>query len=119
MTPHQALPTQPTAHRTTGAAGQTAALLAALWQQNLPVIRERLAQLDRAATLAAEDRLTPPLRRDGAMTAHKLAGSLGMFGYHEGTRVARLIEQLLDLPHSPDAPTLLHLTRDLRTTLNL
>jgi len=30
--------------------------------------------------------------------AHKLAGTLGMFGYPRGTDLARLIEEVLELP---------------------
>ena len=98
---------------------KTVALLASVWQRNLPVLRDRLALLDRAAALAAERMLTAPLRRDAAMTAHKLAGSLGMFGYGEASRVARVLEELLDAPDAPPVAQLLRLTGELRASLPL
>jgi len=72
---------------------KTAALLAQLWVKNLPIVEERLAVLDRAA--AASGGLGEDLRTEAAQAAHKLAGALGMYGYHEGTRIAREIEALL------------------------
>ena len=67
--------------------------IAALWQRNQPQLLERLAILDRAAVAPA---LTPGEREEAVSTAHKLAGSLGMFGFHEGTRIARELEQKLE-----------------------
>ena len=98
---------------------KTAALLTALWERNLPVLRERLALLDAAAALAADGRLSPALRAEAAATAHKLAGSLGMFGYKEGTGLARILDQLLDSCEDLKPGQLLELTRDLRAALSL
>ena len=81
---------------------RTAALLRALWQQNLPLLRSRLAVLDEAATAARFGTLGDGLRAEAISTAHKLAGSLGMFGYPEGTRIAREMEYALS-PASDDA----------------
>ena len=49
-----------------------------------------------------------------ASTAHKLAGSLGMYGYDEGTRIAREIEVLLGGEATPDAARLGDLVAELR-----
>lgn len=92
---------------------------AAIWNRYLPSTRERVAQLERAAALASDGLLTTPLRTEAAMAAHKLAGSLGTFGYHDGTRIARSIEQLLDAPEPPYAPHLLRLTHELRAAIPL
>ena len=46
--------------------------------------------------------------------AHKLAGSLGMYGYGEGTRIARQIEVLLVGDGTPDAARLGSLVAELR-----
>ena len=121
MTPDLGIPTRPSPPSGTADPSQQdrAAALAAIWNRHLPSTRERLAQLDRAASLATDGRLTAPLRTDAAMAAHKLAGSLGTFGYHEGTRIARAIEQLLAAPAPPHAPHLLRLTEDLRSALPL
>jgi HPt (histidine-containing phosphotransfer) domain-containing protein len=94
-------------------------LLATLWQRNLPVLKERLTQLDEAAEAAAKHALAPPLRKEAGSTAHKLAGSLGMFGYPRGTELARSIEVLLDAPESVDALVLRELTTALRESLSL
>lgn len=68
-------------------------LLAGLWEKNLPVLRERLALLEAAVHAAQAGTLTPEQGHEAASTAHKLAGSLGMFGYPKGTELARVLEQ--------------------------
>lgn len=91
--------------------------IADLWQRNQTQIDERLALLERAAADAATGALTPALREEAAATAHKLAGSLGMFGFHEGTRLARELEHLL-LADGPDPALLAALATQLRNSLN-
>jgi len=98
------------------AAEKTAALLAALWQRNRPLVEERVAVLDRAAEAASAGTLTLELREEAAETAHKLAGSLGMYGFPQGTRVARELEVLLDY-RTPDAVRVMALTVELRRAL--
>ncbi len=61
-------------------------LLADLWQKNLPTLRERLDLLDRIASTAASGTLAEATRLEALTIAHKLSGSLGMFGYQQGTR---------------------------------
>ncbi len=92
---------------------KTASLLAALWMRNRPLVEERLALLDRAAAQAAAGTLSAELREEATHTAHKLAGSLGMYGYGEGTRIAREIEVLLG-DAAPDATRLGALVAELR-----
>jgi len=94
-------------------------LLASLWERNLPVLHDRLAQLDAAADAAAIGRLIPEMREDAASTAHKLAGSLGMFGYPRGTEFARKIEVVLNEPGTVDALSLRELTSSLRESVGL
>ena len=94
-------------------------ILAALWQRNLPVLRDRLAQLDAASEAAATGKLTPELRHDASSTAHKLAGSLGMFGYQRGTEFARKMEVLLTEPGPVDALGLRELADSLRESVGL
>ncbi len=74
----------------------TRKLLASLWEHNLPLLHERFAQLEQAVVAARAGTLAPLHREEAADTAHKLAGSLGMFGYPEGTEFARRIEQRLE-----------------------
>ena len=93
---------------------QTASLLAAIWLRNRPLVEERLALLDRAAAAIAAGRLTEELREEASHTAHKLAGSLGMYGYDEGTRIAREIEVLLAGDATPEAARFSNLVSELR-----
>jgi HPt (histidine-containing phosphotransfer) domain-containing protein len=86
----------PPASSAQSAAEATRKLLASLWEKNLPVLRERLDALDTAAKAAEKSSLTSEQRHEAASTAHKLAGSLGMFGYPKGTDLARALEQKFD-----------------------
>jgi HPt (histidine-containing phosphotransfer) domain-containing protein len=95
------------------AGDKTAALLAKLWVKIQPTVEERLATLDKAAAAAGRGTLGEDLRAEAAGNAHKLAGSLGMYGYDEGTRVARELEVLLG-GAAPDAVRLTALIVELR-----
>lgn len=94
-------------------------LIAALWERSVPLISERLAVLDRAAEASINDAMVPSLRHSAADTAHKLAGSLGMFGYPRGTEIARDLEQILDSDGPIDPIALRHLVLALRASLPL
>lgn len=78
------------------AAAKAEALLAKLWVRIQPIVDERLGILDRASLAVAQGTLTDDLRKEAQSSAHKLAGSLGMYGFDEGTRVARELEAMLD-----------------------
>jgi HPt (histidine-containing phosphotransfer) domain-containing protein len=94
-------------------------LIAALWERSLPLICERLDELDHASEAAVHGTLFPTLRRSAADTAHKLAGSLGMFGYPRGTELARELEHLLDGNGTVDVIALRQLVIALRSSLPL
>jgi HPt (histidine-containing phosphotransfer) domain-containing protein len=87
---------------TEAARQKTAALLAQLWQKNLPVLAERVAVLRRAQQQIAAGDLTATLRAEALSVAHKMAGSLGMFGLPAATDAARQLEILLGAGE-PDA----------------
>src|ERR1700753_1813279 len=97
----------------------TRKMLAGLWQRNLPVVRERVDEMQRAAIAAATGNLTPEVRAAAGSTAHKLAGSLGMFGFQHGTEIARTLEQMLETPGEVDASKLEDLARELREEVDL
>src|SRR5580698_9279425 len=78
--------------------GKIEALLSDLWQRQLPLLKERLDLLDRTAADASTGILTEASRAEALSVAHKLSGSLGMFGHHKGTDTAREIEQVLRTP---------------------
>lgn len=92
-------------------------LLAGLWQKNLPVLRERLDLIDRVATIAASGAIPDEPRLEAYNIAHKLSGSLGMFGYQQGTDIARQIEKILKAPTTEQLTTLATLAKDLRSSL--
>jgi len=97
----------------TDAKDKTELLLAALWVKVRPLVEERLTTLDQAAAAASAGTLGDDLRKEAAGSAHKLAGSLGMYGYDEGTRIARELEVLLG-GAAPDAALLNGLIAELR-----
>ncbi len=92
---------------------KTKALLASLWERNKPILLERLAVLDQAA---ASDPLPPELKAEAASVAHKLAGTLGMFGHMEATRLAQELEAALEA-ETLDHARLRELTTELRQNL--
>jgi HPt (histidine-containing phosphotransfer) domain-containing protein len=95
------------------------ALLASLWERSLPLLRERLDSLDRAATSMALGSLTEASRTEALDIAHKLSGSLGMFGYDDGTGIARQIEHALSYPSPPASNHLTTLILQLRQVLSV
>jgi HPt (histidine-containing phosphotransfer) domain-containing protein len=95
---------------------KTSALLSSLWLRIRPIIEERLQVIERAAAAAATDSLDVETREQAADVAHKLAGSLGMYGYDSGTRLARQLELLLDYS-KPDPDELHQLAVALRKSL--
>jgi HPt (histidine-containing phosphotransfer) domain-containing protein len=96
----------------------TAELLSRLWHQNLPIVRERVACLERAAQHAETGELAPALKVEASDLAHKLAGSLGMFGYPRGTDIAREIEHMLEHEAAIDGQRFVRLAA-LRSVLSL
>jgi HPt (histidine-containing phosphotransfer) domain-containing protein len=92
-------------------------LLAQLWQKNLPTIRERLDLLDQFAAAASTGTLADGTRLEALGIAHKLAGSLGMYGYQQGTEVASQMERILKSPTPDTLLTLRSLAVDLRKSL--
>ncbi len=94
----------------------TKQLIATLWLRNQPQVLERLALLEHAAAASASGTLTPDLQQQAVDIAHKFAGSLGMFGFHEGTLKAREMEQHLKAP-AADPHRLATLAAELRESL--
>ena len=99
------------------AKAKTEAMVKDLWKRKLPMVREHLNTLSVASERIHSRSLTSPLRSEAAIAAHKLAGSLGMFGYPEGTRLARELEHLLDAEGTPPPDTFAGLVQQLRQEL--
>ena len=74
---------------------QIMAELAEIWEHCQGTITEQIAVLEQAAMALMEGTLDDELRRQAGREAHKLAGSVGTFGFTEGSRLAREIEHLL------------------------
>lgn len=76
-----------------------------LWEKARVTALERVDALEQAILLLMERRLSQDAQREAERHAHKLAGLVGTFGYHEGTRLARAMEGLLaqDPPHASAA----------------
>lgn len=104
---------------TASQAESTRKMLAGLWERNLPVVRERVDEIQRAAIAASAGALTSEARASAGGTAHKLAGSLGMFGYPHGTDIARQLEQMLLASDDLDCPKLEQLAQELRDEVKL
>ena len=71
-------------------------IIAGIWRRNRTHVLARLDLLERTATAVATESLTPSLLEEALSISHKLAGSLGMFGFGEGTQLARVLEQQLE-----------------------
>ena len=92
-------------------------VLLQLWQKNLPTIRERLDLMDQFGSAAVSGTLDESTRVEALNIAHKLAGSLGMYGYQQGTEVAAKMERILKFPTPETLVTLRALAADLRKSL--
>jgi HPt (histidine-containing phosphotransfer) domain-containing protein len=77
-------------------ASRLAAMQAAAWEEAQPRIMDRLAVLHAAAAAARDGGMSAELRREAESEAHKLSGSLGMFGLPDGSVIAHDIEELLE-----------------------
>ncbi len=74
-----------------------ASAVAKAWEAHQDTMRERLSVLEAAVAALDCGQLSPELQHAGRSQAHKLAGSLGCFGFSEGSRLARELEKLLQL----------------------
>lgn len=81
--------------------GQLHSALAGIWERSKANVLARVAVLERASLAMLEARLDDALRQQAEREAHKLAGSLGTFGFREGSRLARSMEQALQAGLSP------------------
>ena len=69
-------------------------ILERLWEQHKGTILERVSALEIAA--ASAPHLDVAARQEARSAAHKLAGSLGTFGYNDASDWARESEQILE-----------------------
>lgn len=74
---------------------QTLTALTGVWERFKPRISEQVAVLEQAVAAISKNTLTQELRAKAEQEAHTLAGSLGTFGFGEGSAIAKKIEHLL------------------------
>lgn len=74
---------------------KVAATTARVWEKSQDKFLAQLQVLEQAAIALTADQLTPELQQQAKHEAHKLAGSLGVFGLMEGSQLARALEDRL------------------------
>ncbi|NET31583.1 MAG: response regulator [Cyanothece sp. SIO1E1] len=74
---------------------QMLAAIAGVWARFKTRINEQVNLLEQAATALVHKTLDVTLQHQAEREAHTLAGALGTFGLHQGSRLAREIEHLL------------------------
>jgi diguanylate cyclase (GGDEF)-like protein len=71
------------------------AAVAQIWERSKETIFGRVAVLEQAIRTLSAGILDDALRQRAEQEAHKLTGSLGTFGFAQGSRLARELEQAL------------------------
>jgi CheY-like chemotaxis protein/HPt (histidine-containing phosphotransfer) domain-containing protein len=74
----------------------------AIWEKSREEIDRRIGTLEAALAAMRALALGDELRAHAERDAHKLAGSLGMFGFPTGSDLAREVEQVLGVGGGPD-----------------
>ncbi|HIK14052.1 MAG TPA: response regulator [Leptolyngbyaceae cyanobacterium M33_DOE_097] len=98
-----ALESQPLSQPAKAAPSPVQEMAFAAWSQFKEPMLERLSLIDRAVSLLQTGNLPPECREQAEQAAHKLAGSLGMFGFPVGSQLSREIENWLQAdPPSSD-----------------
>ena len=94
---------------------QVLALVAQIWDKSKERIVARIDTLEQATIELLDGRLDLDLRREAEREAHKLAGSLTTFGFPEGSRLARDIEQSFQADSPLGPKDALHLSEKVVT----
>ncbi len=82
-----------------------------IWEQIKETVEQRVVLLEQAVGSLHQDQLSEELRQQAEQEAHRLAGSLGMFGADEGSRLAQEIELLFEVASSLNLKQKQHLTQ--------
>lgn len=68
-----------------------------VWEEVVQKLEERVTTIEQASAILLLGKLTEEIRSKAKLEAHKLVGSLGMFGSDEGSHLAQEIESLLEM----------------------
>lgn len=71
------------------------ASLGEIWSKFKDLAFQRVADLENLVSAGVEEGITSEIKAKARDSAHKLAGSLGCYGFAEGSRIAKKIEKLL------------------------
>ena len=88
---------------------QMTKVIEAVWERSKDQTVGRIETVEEAVGAMLDNRLDEELRARAEREAHKLAGSLGMFGFPRGTDLARKLERALEAPVYSEAPHLAEL----------
>ncbi len=72
------------------------AAIAKIWEQNQDEVHNRIQRLVTLREALEAGNLTQPIYEKSLSAAHKLAGSLGCYGYSEGSNLAKEMELILN-----------------------
>lgn len=86
-----------------------------VWKKMLPLMLRRVEVIERAHKALADGQLSESLREEGVYEAHKLAGSLGVFGIEDGSELASQVEQILSSGAPPDSSRISELEISIKT----
>jgi diguanylate cyclase (GGDEF)-like protein len=78
-----------------GAVSTANSQVATIWERAKASLDQRVSVIEQATTLLQQGKLSQVLRSEAEREAHRLIGSLGMFGSDEGSQIAQAIESLL------------------------
>ncbi|MBD1823681.1 response regulator [Cyanobacteria bacterium FACHB-DQ100] len=92
-------------------ATQTTAGMSSIWNEVKETVAHRIATVERAVALLLQNKLNPELWQQAEQEIHKLAGSLGMFGADQGSRLAQEIEPLFQKGRSLSHHEMQHLSK--------
>lgn len=85
--------------------------LAAIWAVSRGILQDQVKVVERAVVAAIQGLLDPERRMAAGREAHKLAGSLGTFGFADGSRLAGILELALAGDEALDPDHALQLAR--------
>lgn len=80
---------------------QINSITANVWERAYSKSLDKIAELEQAIAILQSGNLEESLRQQTVFTAHKLAGTLGVFGFEIAAQLSQQIEDVLRLPIVP------------------